>query len=102
VDPIDGMERGPAAWEAPHRFAIDGLPEEFWVHDGTIRAALPLTFAAAPGGGDHVVRATVRYQACSASACLPPSELRLEVPVREVALVDRELPATTPSRAPSG
>jgi hypothetical protein len=102
VDPIDGLERGPAAWPAPHRFAIDGLPEEFWVHDGAIRAALPLTFAAAPGGGDHVVRATVRYQACSASACLPPSELRLEVPVREVALVDRELPATTPSRAPSG
>ena len=92
VAPIDGMERGSIAWPAPRRFAIDGLPEEFWVHEGTIRASLPLTFTAAPGAGDHVLRATVRYQACSPTDCLPPSELCLELPVKEVALVDRELP----------
>jgi DsbC/DsbD-like thiol-disulfide interchange protein len=93
VDPGAGVERGAVVWPAPHRFAIDGLDEEFWVHEGTIRASLPLTFTAAPGAGDHTVRATVRYQACSRSACLPPAAVRLEFPVREVALVERELPA---------
>jgi hypothetical protein len=93
VAPIAGMERGAISWPAPGRFTIEGLREEFWVHEGTIRAALPLTFTAAPGAGDHVIQAVVRYQACSHSACLPPSELRFEFPLAEVPLVDRELPA---------
>jgi hypothetical protein len=42
-----------------------------------------------------VLRAAVAYQACSRVACLPPSVLRLELPVKEVALVDRELPTKT-------
>jgi DsbC/DsbD-like thiol-disulfide interchange protein len=95
VAPIDGMERGAVRWPPPRRFTIDGLPEKFWVHEGTIRGSLPLTFTAAPGAGDHVLHATVTYQACSQVACLPPSALRLEFPVREVALVDRELPGKT-------
>jgi DsbC/DsbD-like thiol-disulfide interchange protein len=95
VAPIDGMERGAIRWPVPRRFTIDGLPEEFWVHEGTIRGSLPLTFTAAPGAGDHVLRAAVAYQACSRVACLPPSVLRLELPVKEVALVDRELPTKT-------
>jgi peroxiredoxin len=95
VAPIDGMERGAIRWPVPRRFTIDGLAEEFWVHEGTIRGSLPLTFTAAPGAGDHVLHATVAYQACSRVACLPPSVLRLEFPVKEVALVDRELPTKT-------
>ena len=95
VAPVDGMERGSIRWPAPRRFTIDGLQEEFWVHEGTIRGSLPLTFTAAPGAGDHVLRATVAYQACSRVACVPPAVLRLEFPVKEVALVDRELPTKT-------
>ena len=41
VAPIAGMERGAIAWPAPRRFTIEGLPEEFWVHEGTIRAVAP-------------------------------------------------------------
>jgi len=95
VAPIQGMERGAIRWPAPRSFTIDGLQEEFWVHEGTIRGSLPLTFTAAPGAGDHLLHATVAYQACSRVACLPPSALHLKFPVKEVALVDRELPART-------
>lgn len=102
VAPIPGMERGAIRWPAPRRFTIDGLPEEFWVHEGTIRGSLPLTFTAAPGAGDHVLRATVAYQACSRVACLPPAALRLEFAVKEVALVDRELPAKTERKEAGG
>lgn len=102
VAPIDGMERGAVHWPAPRRYTIDGLQEKFWVHEGTIRGLLPITFTAAPGAGDHVLRATVAYQACSPAACLPPSALRLELPVKEVALVDRELPAKTEKTGAGG
>ncbi len=95
VAPIDGMERGAIRWPAPRRFTIDGLREDFGVHEGTVRGSLPLTFTAAPGAGDHVLRATVAYQACSRVACLPPSALCLEFTLKEVALVDRELPTKT-------
>ena len=84
VEPIEGLEVGEARWPEPG----DGL----LVHRGTVRGTLPLTFSAAPGGGDHVVGVTIRYQACDASRRLPPSSLRLAIPVREVAHVGRSLP----------
>jgi len=95
VEPIDGLEVGTVSWPSPRLFRMDGLDETFWVHEGTARGALPLTFMGAPGAGDHVIRVTVAYQACSASVCLVPSSLRLELPVKEMALVGRELPRPT-------
>ena len=92
VSPIAGVEVGAAEWPAPHPFKVDGLEEEFWVHEATVRGSLPLTFSAPPGAGDHVIRVTVSYQACSDSACLVPMSVSLELPVKEVALVGRELP----------
>jgi peroxiredoxin len=94
VAPIDGVEIGTVAWPAPHSFTVDGLDEEFWVHEGTVRSSLPLTFAGPPGAGDHVIQVTVSYQACSDSACLVPTSISLSLPVKEVALVGRELPGS--------
>jgi hypothetical protein len=80
------------------RFRLAGVGSELWGYEGTVRATAPLTFTGAPGGGDHVVGVTVRYQACDASSCLVPSSLALGIPVREVALVGRALPIqSTPS-----
>lgn len=95
VGPIEGLDVGPASWPAARRFEMPELDENLWVHEGTVRGTLPLTFSGAPGGGDHAVAITVRYQACDDSSCLIPSSLRLEVPVREVALVGRSLPGPT-------
>ena len=95
VDPIDGLEIGAMVWPAPRRHVIDGLDEKLAVHEGNIRGAGSLTFTGAPGAGDHVIRVTVEFQACSDSLCLPPSSVKLELPIPEAALVDRVLPKDT-------
>jgi cytochrome c biogenesis DsbD-like protein/AhpC/TSA family protein len=92
VAPIAGLELRPMQWPSPHSFSVQGLNEKFWVHEGTVRGVLPFAFTAPPGAGDQVLKATVRYQACSAATCLPPESVRLELPVRETALVGRSLP----------
>src|SRR6266852_4979134 len=77
---------------SPRPFRVDGLDEQFLVHEGTIRGLYPLVFTAQPGTGDHVIRAIVRYLLCSASACWPPATTTVDLPVREVALAGRSLP----------
>ena len=92
VAPIDGLVVGPASWPAPRRLAMPELGHDLPVHEGVVCGTLPLTFTAAPGGGDHVVEVTVRLQACDESSCQMPQQLRLDRPVREVPLVGRALP----------
>ena len=45
-----------------------------------------------PGGGDHVLKAALSYQACGEGICHPPEVVRLELALKEIALVDRSLP----------
>ena len=94
VAPIDGVEIGAAEWPVPHPFKVDGLDEKFWVHEGTVRSSIPLTFSGSPGAGDHVIQVTVSYQACRDAECLMPTLISLPLPVKEVALVGRELPGS--------
>jgi len=82
VSEIPGVEVGPIEW-AP-------------VRAGFLRGSLPLTFAAAPGGGDLTLRVTVAYQARSESACLPPSSDEIDLFIKEIAMVDRTLPPRPP------
>ena len=95
VAPIEGLELWPMRWPSPHPFKVEGLDEEFRVHEGTVRGSLPLAFTAPPGAGDQVIRVTVRYQACSSTTCLAPAAVPVEIPVREAALVGRALPTRT-------
>lgn len=88
VEPMDGLQTGPDRWPAGHRHRVEGLDEEFSVLDGVIRGTLPVTFAVAAGAGDLRPTITVRYQACSETACLPPAEVRLALPVREAAFAE--------------
>lgn len=92
ITPIEGLQVGPATWPTPRRLEMPELGERLWVHEGTVRGTLPLTFTGAPGGGDHGIEVTVRYQACDEASCLMPSSLRLRVPVEEEPLVGRALP----------
>ena len=98
IEPIEGLTVGPVSWPAPRPLEIPELGEGVWVHEGTVRGTLPLTFTAVPGGGDRVLGVTVRYQACNDSSCLVPSSIRLQVPVQEQALVGRSLPSPATSR----
>jgi DsbC/DsbD-like thiol-disulfide interchange protein len=81
--PIEGVDIGAPVWPAGHKHRVEGLDEEFSVLDGVIRGQIPVTFAVAAGKGDLRPELTVRYQACSETACLPPAALRLSLLVRE-------------------
>lgn len=95
IDALDGLEVGPARWPAPRSFELPGLGDHLSVHAGVVRGTVPLTFTAVPGTGDHLIGITVRYQACDDAASLMPSSVRLQLPVREAALVGRSLPGPT-------
>jgi AhpC/TSA family/Disulphide bond corrector protein DsbC len=94
IEPVAGLEVGEVTWPGSRALIVEGLNETVPAYEGTIRASVPLTFTAAPGAGDQVVRVDVSFQACNSSACLLPSSARLEVPVKEAPLVGRTLPAS--------
>jgi peroxiredoxin len=70
-------------WDEPdppsgEPFLIDGIDDELQVVEG--RAALEIPFHVHEKTGETVrFTIVVRYQACSATICLPPGELRLEL-----------------------
>lgn len=96
IDALDGLQVGPAQWPSPRRVAAPRVDDGQWVHQGVVRGTVPLTFSAAPGGGDRVVSVTVRYQASDDVSCLAPSSVQLRLPVREAAMVGRALPGPAP------
>lgn len=81
--PLEGASAGAPTWPAGRLHRVEGLDETFSVVDGTVRGQMPVTFAAAAGTGDLRPEVTVRYQACSDTACLPPGAVRLSLLVRE-------------------
>src|SRR5262249_14888912 len=94
IDPLEGLEVNTPRWPPSRRVAPPGFNVVLWVPAGTCRGPVPLTFAAALGGGDHMVGVTVRFQACDDASCLDPSSVQLRVPVREAALIGRSLPSS--------
>ncbi len=87
VAPLDGVTVGAVSAPDPQPFTVAGLDEQFVVHEGTFRLVVPLTFVEV--AGDHLVRAEVRYQACSSTECLMPSTVSFDLPVRVLAHVER-------------
>lgn len=94
IDTIEGLEVGAARWPLPQRLPRTGVADN-WVHTGVVRGMMPLTFSAAPGGGDHVLAVTVHYQEYDEARAVAPSSVRVTVPVREAPLVGRSLPTPT-------
>ena len=88
VAPIQGLAVGPLAGPPPHAFRVEGLDEEFFVHEGTVQVSRPLTFTEKVG--DQEVTVTIRYQACSATDCLMPQVVELRLPVTERNNVDSD------------
>jgi DsbC/DsbD-like thiol-disulfide interchange protein len=89
---ISGMDVKSGRWPSPRPYRVDGLDEQFLVHEGTICGLYPLVFTAPPWAGDHVIKAIVRYQVCSVSTGWPPATIPVDLPVKEVALVGRSFP----------
>lgn len=86
IEPLDGLVVGEPEWPLPREFRLPGLDERFMVYEEALSLAIPLTFLLRPGSGDHVVRMSALYQACTDTDCLPPASIGLELPVRERAL----------------
>ncbi len=84
IAPLEGVQLGGPTWPLPRPFRVEGLDEAFFVYEGTIRVSVPVTFTTRDAG-DQTLRVTVRAQACSATECLPPHSVTLDLPVRAVA-----------------
>jgi hypothetical protein len=95
IDALDGLEVGPARWPVPRKLTVPGSDDGIQVYQGVVRGTVPLRFAGAPGGGDHTVRMTVRYQGADDTGWFAPSSVQISMPVREAALVGRSLPTAT-------
>jgi len=58
---------------------------ELIVYEGEVTLGARLKAGDDLAPGDYKIKATVSYQACDNTSCLPPKELALEVPVKVVA-----------------
>ena len=88
VAPVERLVVGALEAPAPHPFRVEGLDEQFFVYEGTVKVSRTLTFWERTG--DHTLDLTVRYQACSADACLMPGAIRLQLPARPQTHVDSD------------
>jgi peroxiredoxin len=84
--PGDAVVTGAVDLPAPHAFRIEGLDEQFVVYEGRVLATLPITFAKRDAG-DQLLSVTIHYQACSATDCLMPASVSLELAVKAEAQV---------------
>jgi len=86
VAAFDGLVAGEVAWPAPHPFKVEGLDEDFWVYEGTVRAVLPL-HVVNRDAGDLIITIAVSYQTCSDTTCLRPAGVTFDFPIRQAATV---------------
>jgi hypothetical protein len=87
VTPIEGMVVGEPTWPVPQRYHIRGLEEEFFVYEGQVKVALPVTLT--EEGDDQTLQVTVHYQACSATVCFVPHTTRVELPLQAADHIER-------------
>ena len=80
VAPIEGLEVGEPVLTTPHPFRVEGLEEQFFVHDGKVSVAVPAVFT--KNVGDQTVHVEVRFQACSSDQCQRPNGVRLDLPIK--------------------
>lgn len=85
VDEIPDVTVGPPEALPGRPIHIEGLGDEFHVHDGRFEIQVPITVKVPLGTGRIELRVTVSYQACSDTECLPPASVRAEVSLDEVA-----------------
>lgn len=76
-----GVFTGPVELPAGRPFTVAGLPERFQVVEGVVDVAVPFYVLEDTAAVD--VRVAVRYQACSATTCLPPEELTMDATLTE-------------------
>ena len=86
--PPAGVLVGSVAWPAPEerRLAFSG-EKPLQLYSGTVQLVAPLSGTAAPGAPPLV--ATVRYQACNDTICLPPKTVEVAASPEPQAVISR-------------
>ena len=86
VAPIEGLDVGEPVLPAPHPFRVEGLEEQFFVHDGKVSVAVPAVFT--KNVGDQTLHVEVRFQACSSHQCQRPNGVQLDLRIKAEKHVD--------------
>ena len=66
-------------------YRLEGMPDEFMNYEDTFEIAVPLQASDSARPGEHVLKGTLRYQACDDRSCLFPVWVPFSLPVRVVA-----------------
>jgi peroxiredoxin len=82
---LDGLQVDDYALPAPQPFTVDGLDEQFFVYEGTVRTTIPLRLN--KNLGPTTVSLHVTYQACTPTVCFPPATLPVDVPLTGLDLI---------------
>ena len=75
----DGLTLGPASYPVGEAQRFDWTPVVLDVYRGRIEIDVPVRVETGAIPGRRTVSGRVRYQGCTANACLPPAELSVEV-----------------------
>jgi hypothetical protein len=76
VQPAAGVTESEPAYSAGQEFSFSFSPKEkLDVYSGAFTIKLPIVAQA----GEHMVDATLHYQACDHAACYPPKSLPLQI-----------------------
>ena len=92
VAPVERVTVGDTVYPHALPFRVQGLDDEFFVHEGQLKVSLPLTFMVVDAGALQI-RVTVSYQACSGTDCLAPASAEFTLHIAETSLIDRVRPA---------
>jgi DsbC/DsbD-like thiol-disulfide interchange protein len=79
VDEIDGVTVHPAIYPAGETERYDWSSVVLDVYRGAVDIVVPLEISAATCADGAAIAGRVRYQGCTATTCLPPSEWPFEV-----------------------
>lgn len=66
-------------------FRVQGLDDQFYVHEGRFEVLVPFAVRVPPGHGTVELKVIVDYQACDEQECLPPARATLELSLAEAA-----------------
>jgi DsbC/DsbD-like thiol-disulfide interchange protein len=79
LDGSPGLTLGRATYPVGDTERFDWTPVVLNVYRGTVEIDVPVLVEAGANPGRRTVSGRVRYQGCTANACLPPAKVGIEV-----------------------
>ena len=83
VESIPQVVVHPSQYPPARPFKVQGLDDQFHVYEGRFEVVVPFAVRVPGGHGTVDLRIVVSYQVCSATECLPPGGMTLELRLGE-------------------